>query len=736
MTFSLSGAFTFTIAETNITKNPRPGIAVVLSGGGARGLAHIGVLKALEEMRIPIDCIVGTSMGALVGGIYATGIPPVQIENIIAKNDLESLFNDLPPRADRPYKIKEYDYYPLFDISVGVNSNGIQLPPGASAGYKFELFIKEIIGLDSSVTNLNFDTLPTPYRAMATNLENGQLKVFSNGDLARIMRASMSLPAVINPVIIDGKTYIDGGLVDNLPVEVGRKLCGDIVIAVNLGSKPKKIKNISSSFDVAEQSYLILSEQNISQSIKSLTSNDILISPELTDIGSDDFSNHQLIINKGITAAQAQKDKLAIYSVSPQQYRQWLAKRHKTKLDKIRVKSISARSTGKVNNKVVMRDITTKPGDGFNLKQLNNDLSKLYARGDFSYVGYSVVVNDSDSSDADIIVNTISKPWGPDYLKFGFEVATDFNTPTQFNLAASYRKTWVNSLGAEWRTDMQLGYNSFLTTELIQPLQIRDGAFITPYTGIHDGKIQFYQGNLRIGEFEISRFNIGLDIGVTNKYGEIKLGPYFDRVQTKPDFGLLTPIFRKETTSQVGFRLNAIYDQLDSLEFPRTGSRASTRIMATRKNWGSDEEYTLAQLKFSSAVSFEQHSLLAHLELGDDISNTNDLPTYLAFKLGGPGKLSGLNLGQLTGTRYSLATLNYYYQYDKLHSQLGKGMYMGMSLEQGRINDAFLDDSSAFITSGSVFWGADTVLGSIYIGYGLSSLKQNTYYLLISNNYF
>ncbi len=253
------GPFSLAIANNNTTEITRPRIAVVLSGGGARGLAHIGVLKALHEMRVPVDCIVGTSMGALVGGMYATGMSPSQIEQMVAENDLAKFFDDLPPRAERPYIIKRDDYRPLFDFSLGVNSDGIQLPAGVSAGYRFELFIKEMIGLGSTSSNLDFDTLPTPFRATATNLENGKLKVFKRGDIARVMRASMSLPAIIAPVQFEGQTYIDGGFVENLPVDVGRAACGDIVIAVNLGSEPKDIEEVTNSLDVVLQSYLILS---------------------------------------------------------------------------------------------------------------------------------------------------------------------------------------------------------------------------------------------------------------------------------------------------------------------------------------------------------------------------------------------------------------------------------------------------------------------------------------------
>ncbi len=720
-----------TSADTREIKRPK--IALVLSGGGALGLAHIGVLNELEQLHVPVDCIVGTSMGALIGGIYATGLNSQQIEQIISENDLASFFNDQPPRSEIPQKLKRDDYQPLFNFTFGYNDNGIQLPSGVSAGYKFELFLKQIVGLGAATSNVHFDDLPTPYRATATNLENGELKVFEGGDITKVMRTSMSLPAIIAPVELNGATYIDGGFVRNLPVEIGRALCGDILIAVNLGSRPKEISQIKTSLDVAKQSYVILSEQNVQTSLKKLSATDILISPDLHEFDSANFSQHQEIIQRGKAATQAQKEALSKLALTADDYQRWL----NTRLGKIpatpTIVSIKARTTGKVNAEAIMRDVTTQAGKDFSAKQLTHNIVDIYGRGDFSYVGYTIIPDDEN---ADIVIDAISKPWGPGYLKFGIGVATDFNSPTQFNLASSYRQTWVNSLGAEWRVDTQIGYDSFINTEFIQPLQTRDGIFISPYGGLRRHSIQFYNQKLRIGEYKVKRLDAGLDFGLTNKLGELKFGPYYSDITATPDFGLVNSLIPEEAATQSGLLLKAVYDQLDSPDFPRSGIKATTRIMAAKNKWGSDDEYTLAQASLTGAISLGKHSILGHLEWGDEISGVNDLPIYDAFKLGGPNRLSGLYLDQLTGTRYNLATLNYYYQYAKMASQLGKGMYLGLSLETGRIDDPFLENSWEIITSGSVFWGADTVLGTIYLGYGYSSLKQNSVYLVVSGSHF
>ena len=719
-------------APEQINEKQRQKIGLVLSGGGARGLAHIGVLKVLHELHVPVDCVVGTSMGALVGGTYAAGVNPEQIQQAIAQTDMVSLFDDKPPRPEIAQQIKRDDYRPLFDITLGYNDEGVQLPPGASAGYKFELTLKEMIGSGASVSDLSFDDLPTPYRAIGTDLETGEMKVFKHGDLPKVMRASMSLPAIIAPAKVEGRTYVDGGLVRNLPVDVGRDLCGERIIAVNVGTRPKEISEIHHSIDVAGQAIVILTEQNVEKSLKELSVDDMLITPDLDDFDSSSFKEHQKIIEQGEVAARAEKEALSRFAVSAEEYQSWLTKRQSKMPLPVKVTAITAEASGGIDEKTIMQDITVEPGKDFDTKNLDRDIAGIYGRGDFSYVGYSTI---TDEDNATVVIKAESKPWGPGYLKIGLGAAADFNSPTQFNLAMSYRLTRINSLGAEWRNDAQIGYDSFLRTEFMQPLQIRDGVFLAPYAEIRRNFIQFYQQKIHLGEFEVKRLQGGFDIGFSSSAGELRIGPYISNVRSEPDFGAITSLFSEDDASQAGLIVKGIYDQLDSFSFPRSGLQASANIVIAKEQWGSDDEYSRAQAGISGARSFGKNTFFGHLEWGDEISGKDDLPVYDAFKLGGPKRLSGLYLDQLTGSRYNLATLSYYRQYASLPSQVGRGMYFGMSLEAGRINDAFMKDPWEWVTSGGVFWGADTILGSLFIGYGYSSLNQSSLYLVIGPSF-
>jgi NTE family protein len=558
------------------------------------------------------------------------------------------------------------------------------------------------------------------------------MKVLSSGELPRVMRASMSLPSILAPTEIDENAYIDGGLVRNLPVDVGRELCGEVLIAVNLGTKPKTKDQVRNSLDVALQSIVILTDQNVQRSLQELTSDDVLIEPELDDFTSSSFASQRAIIERGLLAARANEKQLSKLSLTPDEYRRWQRERTSKIPVPLEITNITTEVTGSVDKKAVLRDVATHPGKGFDIKKLDKEITRIYGRGDFSYVGYSIV---PDERNATVVIKADSKPWGPGYLKFGLGAATDFSSPTQLNLAASYRRTWINTLGAEWRTDAQIGYDSFLRTEFIQPLQTRDGVFVNPYILARRNFVQLYQDDVRLGDFKVERYQAGLDGGITGKTGEIRFGGFANSVTSKPGLGAINPLFNNTEVTQKGLIIKGVIDQLDSYVFPGSGLYAIADIRSVKQDGDTLEEYTRAQLGLTGAWSFANNTVAGRLEWGDELSGADNFPVFEVFKLGGPNRLSGLFLDQLSGTHYELATLNFYHRYASLPPQIGRGLYVGVSLEGGRINDPLMQDPWDRIYSGSVYWGADTILGATYIGYGRSSLDQSSFYLMIGPHF-
>ncbi len=378
------------------------------------------------------------------------------------------------------------------------------------------------------------------------------------------------------------------------------------------------------------------------------------------------------------------------------------------------------------NASAVEHDLKVKPGKEFSSVTLGEDVSRMFGRADFAYLSYSIY---PEQEGATAIIDAETKPWGPGYLRVGLGALSDFSGPTQLNLAASYRRTWANSLGAEWRLDAQVGYDSLLAAEFLQPLQLRDGLFVAPYAEWRRRFVQFYADKLRLGQYQVLSNTAGIDTGLTDSFGELRLGPYVANVRTKAEFGLVTPFIPEEEFTLSGLRLLGVADHLDRPHFARSGWFASADLRSDYQDREQNGKNLHSVVTWRGVTSFDRNTFAALLEAG--ATPAGKLASYDVFQLGGPLRLSGLYIDQLTGTRYNLATLTYYRQYSSLPAKLGRGVYVGTSLEAGRINDDLMEHPWDWTYSSSVFWAADTVLGAVYLGLGYSTLGQGSAYLMI-----
>ena len=289
----------------SVAAEARPKVCLVLSGGGARGAAHVGVIKVLQELQVPIDCVAGTSMGSIVGGAYATGLTTAEMEKTLGEISTRTLLEEKPPRQDQVIRRKLDDLEQLFPVEAGLDERGLSLQKGALSGIGLEAVLRR---LATRPGYLDFDQLPIPYRAVATDLVTGQAVVFSEGELASVMRASMSVPGAIAPAEIGGKLLVDGGLTNNLPVDVARAMGAEIVIAVNLGTPLASRESIQSVLGVTAQMVNILTEQNVRASLASLKPTDILIEPQLGGFSAGAFDDMAKTVPIGEAAARAVAD--------------------------------------------------------------------------------------------------------------------------------------------------------------------------------------------------------------------------------------------------------------------------------------------------------------------------------------------------------------------------------------------------------------------------------------------
>lgn len=718
--------------ERHSSHHPR--IGLVLSGGGARGSAHIGVLKVLEELRIPIHAIAGTSMGSLVGGGYAAGLPAAELERRVTQVDWGDLFNDDPPRKDWPARRKEASANPTWNFTIGVSDGGFRLPKGAISGQKVQLFFSDLVkGADQAA---DFDALPIPFRAVATDLENGEVKVFDRGPLPVAMRASMSVPGVFAPMEWDDHIYVDGGLVRNLPIDVARDMGVDVIIAVNLGSGYLPREQLTTILGVTGQMIAILTEQNVKVSLKELNpARDVLIVPDLGDITASDFARAQEAIATGVTAARRMAPELARFSLSPQEYAAWRQAHFGPGQPVVRVGEVRVEGLKRVNPGVFDHLIAAREDKPLDRPQLESEIQSVYGRGDFERISYHF--EPQGGGDERLIVDAVEKAWGPGYIGIGLGLSSDNQGDSRFGLRGTYDQTWVNSLGAEWSNVLTFGNAPSLHSELYQPLDLDRAVFVAPFLDLSLSPDSVFFEDQRVARYDVMQGRVGADLGTTWHGLEVRAGVYYGQTEITLDTG--SPQLPEERITDSGLRARLLYDTLDSAGAPRSGTRVSLETRSPLRVMGAEVDYTRALFSASGARSFGRDTLALTLEGGTSFGAR--MPYYDQFPLGGFLNLSGYANEQFRGNDMAFASLAYYRQIASLPPPLGRGLYLGASLEAGWLSDGTVQDpdSGAEVVlspeatryGGSIFFGSDTWIGPAYLGLGMSGSGESTVYVLI-----
>lgn len=717
------------VAETK----QRPKICLVLSGGGARGAAHVGVIKVLEQYRIPIDCIAGTSMGSLVGAAYSTGMSVPEMEDILAQINTPLLMGDKAPRKEIALRRKRDDVLPFIGPEIGVTDEGkFSLTKGAISGVQLENVLRRLTKLSGYS---NFNRLPIPFRAVATDLVTGKAVVFNEGDIINAMRASMSVPGVVAPAEFNDMMLVDGMLTANLPIEIARKAFNpDIIIAVNVGTPLLKREELTTVLGVTGQMLSILTEQNVQASLATLKPVDILISPELGDYSTADFDNLTKIAPLGETAALKVTDRLEKLSMAKPQYAALRQKQtvhvepDNAPVDEIRLVGLERVAPETV--RAVMRTHEGKPIDS---DVLDADMRRIYGTGDFSHVAYRI---SDEQSKRVLAVEAVEKSWGPNYLRFGLGLSSDFDGAAYYNLLASYRKTWMNSLGAEWRTDLQLGNTSRLFSEFYQPVVTTGEFFVAPYINLERRQQNVYQQDERIAQYSYRDNYAGFDIGSQLRgYGELRLGVSSGELRPELSTGSVNLIPQASKIDTGGMRAQIVFDQLDSLIFPRDGWSAIASIYDSKPSLGADIPYTKWTASGSYVQSFGNNTFNFYGKVGGRMGS-DAIPGYDMFQWGGFLQQSGYATGQLLGEEISFGRMIYYRRI--MHGTLFEGAYLGLSLEVGKIGRQPVPASAErkdWLQSMGVFIGADSPLGPVYLGYGRASEGNNAVYFYLGRPY-
>lgn len=721
-------------AENNANAaTPRPKIALVLSGGGARGMAHIGVFKALEKMRVPYDCIVGTSMGAIAGGSFASGISVQDAERIVVGANWDDILSDTPRRTDAPYFRKSEDYQPYFNFTLTLKNFKPITPKNVVGVQNIGLFFREIT---NATTIENFDHLPVPYRAIGTDIVSGQPVVINSGTVAEAMRASMSIPGIFPPIHYQHHLLVDGGLSMNVPVSEGRKLCGDVIIAVNVATPSLKKDELQSFLNIGEQVINISMQSNMNEQMAQLTPRDILITPKLDGYSGASFNKAQKIIDSGEAATLNRAEQLKPYQLSEEDYAAWQNnKRSRTPAPPV-IEKINIAPMQWVNAKVMSDLLNIKADSHFAMSDLHKNIKKVYARGDFTQINYEL--ENKENGKADIAITPEEKP-GRDFLRVGLGLYSDFNGRADFSAIASLRRAWLNALDGEWRTDIRVGRDSRVYSEWYQPASLGAEFFIAPHLMYEDHYTDVHFQQIAQVQYEYTQVGGGLELGsVFGRFGEVRAGVMRAKASVQSQTVLTLP---NQHYAQGGYTLRSIYDQLDSTYFPHSGSSARLNYFYSTQSFGADLNYKKLEFSGVRAFSWSRNTVVLKGRAGSALNST--LPLYDAFSLGGIFNVSAYPVDYFRGSEVASASAILYQRISDLPSGLGQGIYGGAALEGGEMRDSHtiigttqtntnaLAFASNKAVSASVFLAADTVLGPFYLLAAVGDQQQAALYLAL-----
>jgi NTE family protein len=701
----------------------RPKVALVLGGGGAKGAAHVGVIKVLEEMRIPVDCVAGTSMGALVGGAYATGMSAAELEKLITGVRWQDTFTGVA-REDRPVRRKQLDFLFTIGLEIGIR-DGLRTQGGLVPSQQIEAILRGIAA--RAHTTDDFSNLPIPYRAVATDILKGEVAVLARGDLGAAMRASMAVPGAFAPVTIGDRVLVDGMLVRNLPVDVGRQLCGDVVIAVSLASPPPRAEDMSNVLAVLGQAINLGTDLNERAQLATLRKDDVAVIVPMGTMGAGDFQRVPEAIPLGERAARELAPQLRRLSVSVAAYAAWRAGVGGATPVAGEIADIEVTGTQVVNPAVIEAQIRSRPGEPFDAQKASADANRIYGRGDFERVDFRFT-----DPPRRLDFHVTEKSWGPNYLLFDLSLLSDFGGESVFSLRADYQRRWLNSLGGEWRTMLQIGKPLGLLTEFYQPVDPAQRFFVAPSAYYNRNDSKLYSGDNALAEYQVTRYGLALDAGVAlDTWGEARLGIDVGSLSATREVGSLA-FPDVQGLNRGAFTGRFVYDSLNQAYFPTRGSYALANAYVSSKSLGAEDAYQRLSGGGQTVFSWRRSVVTASLEGGTPLGST--LPVFDQFAAGGPFRLSGLRVGQLRGQEYLLGSVNFRYRIAEITEALGSSVYAGASLEAGNVYKR-LDGSSATgaLFSSALYLGADTKIGPAYLAVGLSDTGQRALYLFIGS---
>lgn len=692
-------------------------IGLALSGGGALGLTEIGVIKWMEENHIPVDRIAGTSMGSIIGSMYATGMTPEEIQKFAEKIDWDQAFLPEPGYAEISYRRKQDRRDFLVAAPFGLK-HGLKGPNGLNSGQAAGLLLDRIAFADAGITN--FDDLPIPFRCVATDMQSGEAIVLRDGFLADAVRASMAIPGVFTPVELNGRILADGGMVQNIPVETVRDMGADAVIAVELHYPPGDIGQLGTLVGVLSRAIDVMITQNERHSLAFAKAK---VRVEMKGFAITDYNRVDELVQLGYKAAASQAAELLPYAIPDSaEWQRYLDERNARKrVPMTKVEKVVVAGADPDTDRRIQQQVTKSVQGSLDLPDLEKQLTRIAGDGQFDRMGYEGFTQNGVPA---LRVTAHEKTYGPPFIDLAVNV--EGSGVAAFDFSAGTRITFMDLFhrGGEWRSDLLFGSSNLAATEYYQPVG-QSRFFVAPYIFVSKWARNSFSGLTRIAVFGDERAGGGFDIGFdSGRRSEFRLGYQLFEGKLAPRIGAAgLPIVHGSTGE---FRARFVWDGQDSPSVPSRGSRVVAT--ATRVLQSPDLAHPIAQVDVQSSNFVrlgDKTSLFIDASGGTTFHGSAG--PFQVFSLGGPFRLGAYLPDEFLGNHYAYASLGFRRELYRLPQLVGRKIYWGGWYEAGSAFGNQINSRGPVVVRGTFNLGviADTIVGPIALAGSVSPTGQS-----------
>jgi NTE family protein len=722
----------------------RPRIGLVLSGGGARGTAHIGVIEVLEELRIPIDVVTGTSMGSIIGGLYALGRSPDDMTTAIQNIDWVDVFRDDASREHFSFRRKQDDFNFLTSLRLGFKDGSFFIPAGLIQGQKLDFWLRALTLTERG--SGRFEDVRLPFKAVATDAETGEAVILESGDIAIALRASMSIPGAFTPVDLAGKRLVDGGTANNLPVDVAQAMGADVIIAIDISTPLRKIDELTSAVAITGQMIGIPIQQNQAIQIRRLDEDDVLLTPELGTIGTASFTRMDEAIERGEAAARAHLDALRALSVSEEEYEAWKQHHRQAAPPLPVVSSISIENQTLLADDVVRGLIDTEVGELLDLDRLAVDLGRVHGTDAFDLVRFDL----EGAEGTDLVIRASARARGTHHVRIGLNLASDFVSDSTFSIAFNHVAYPLDAWGREWRSRLQLGHTIAVGSEIYQPIGAGQRFYVLPSLDFERSRFSIYDQRPpakreEAGRFDGNRLILGLEGGLNlSNLARVQAGIGWVTAETELDVGdpasqgpgMLLPPDQSFDGGAVLFQLD--YDNLDNTHFPNHGSIGTISGLFLERSLGWKDTNRRLELAWSGFRTWRRNTIGLSVDYTTLFEGSPGASSQSVFlpRLGGFGNLSGFPTDSVAGEEAVHAALAFYRRVaSPVVFAWDFPVYLGGIAELGSAwngkRNKIPQGVDPMLWSTTAFTGVETPLGPFYLAYAYGEDGSHQGYLFL-----